>query len=76
MIGYMLYVEDCPYIMGKTLLEAQTAALPFIAEARCVRIQVLCAPAPSRHWIYDGKAKDWISVDSPPPPLKLQNTGT
>jgi len=59
-MGYMLYVDDKPTIMGTSYKEAKKAANTNSIIPLPLRIESFVAPMPSQIWIYDYTIQEWI----------------
>ena len=58
--NYMLYIVGNPSNVYQSLEEAKQAAESHIENKCTLRIENPAAPAPTRTWGYDYKAKDWV----------------
>lgn len=59
--AFVLHVDgEARRPVGRTLQEAQDAAIPFLSSASELRIVSFVAPAPSRTWVYDRAVNSWV----------------
>lgn len=59
-MGYMLYVDEKPTAVGKSLEEARRLAEQHMSNTPPLRIKSFVAPAPTQFWNYDYDIRMWV----------------
>lgn len=59
-MGYVLYVDEKPTAVGKSLEESKRLAEQYMIDMRPLRIKSAVAPAPTQIWNYDYKIRMWV----------------
>lgn len=57
-LGYLLYVDDLPYVVVLSFDEAKRRAEPHIVKSLPVQIETYGQP-PTKQWVYDYGKCDW-----------------